>query len=386
MLAEVGCSMIGQTAEIAPADKKLYALRDVTVDGREHPAHHRVDHEQEDRRGHRRAGPRRQGRPRRVHEDAGDGASAWRESLVAIGNRAGVRTEALLTAMDAPLGRDVGNALEVIESIETLKGRGPRDLEDLSVRLAARMVVLAGDADSDQRRGHGARRDRRRAPASRCSARSIAWQGGDPRVDRRLRPAADGVAPARRDGAPAAGYVTDIDADEDRPRGDAAGRRPRPRRGRDRSGRRRAAARLARRSGRGRATARRAALQRLRAPVRGGRARGRGLHDRGRGARRSRRASSPKSSSRRAPQRSTREDGTDDAQGQAEGDQRGGPRSTRRSSARPPASALVAALVAQFAGLPRRAGARRPGARVLHRLPQLARRAAPSTGARSAGA
>ena len=99
-------------------------------------------------------------------------ARALAESLVAVGNRAGVRTEALLTTMDAPLGRAVGNALEVIESIETLKGRGPRDLEDLSVQLAARMVVLAGTADSAARRGDGARRDRRRARASRCSARS----------------------------------------------------------------------------------------------------------------------------------------------------------------------------------------------------------------------
>ena len=64
------------------------------------------------------------------------------ESLVATGNANGVRTPALVTAMDAPLGRAVGNALEVIESLETLKGRGPADLEELSVTLAARMVLI----------------------------------------------------------------------------------------------------------------------------------------------------------------------------------------------------------------------------------------------------
>ena len=66
------------------------------------------------------------------------------QSLVATGELAGVRTEALLTAMNAPLGRAVGNALEIIESIETLKGLGPKDLASLSVEFAARMLVLSG--------------------------------------------------------------------------------------------------------------------------------------------------------------------------------------------------------------------------------------------------
>src|SRR5262249_62144318 len=65
-------------------------------------------------------------------------------SLVDIGTAQGVRTQALLTAMDAPLGRAVGNALEVAESVATLRGQGPKDLEDLSVLLAARMGRLAG--------------------------------------------------------------------------------------------------------------------------------------------------------------------------------------------------------------------------------------------------
>src|SRR5207248_9902992 len=72
------------------------------------------------------------------------------ESLVSIGIANGVRTLALITAMDAPLGRAIGNSLEVIEAIETLKGNGPVDLEALSLTLAARMVRLAGAAESER--------------------------------------------------------------------------------------------------------------------------------------------------------------------------------------------------------------------------------------------
>jgi thymidine phosphorylase len=137
-------------------------------------------------------------------------ARALAESLVAVGNRSGVRTEAFLTTMDAPLGRDIGNALEVIESIETLKGRGPRDLEDLSVRLAARMVVLAGRADSA--RAETMVRDAITSGAGlEVFRKIIAWQGGDPRVidDYGRLPTAE-----RRHAvaAPSAGYVADIDA------------------------------------------------------------------------------------------------------------------------------------------------------------------------------
>jgi len=209
MLAEVGCSMIGQTAEIAPADKKLYALRDVTSTVESIPLITASIMSKKIAEGidalvlDVKAG-------RGAFMKTPEAARALAESLVAVGNRAGVRTEALLTTMDAPLGRDVGNALEVIESIETLKGRGPRDLEDLSVRLAARMVVLAGRADSVK-----AETMVRGAIASGAGLevfrKIIEWQGGDPRVvdDYGRLPTAARRHPVM---SPGAGHVADIDA------------------------------------------------------------------------------------------------------------------------------------------------------------------------------
>src|SRR5207244_8614972 len=104
------------------------------------------------------------------------------ESLVSIGNASGVRTEAIITSMESPLGRAVGNALEVIECLEVLKGRGPSDLIEVSVELTARMLVLGRVADdlaeADKRvrdaiaSGAGCERFRQIVEA----------QGGDPRV------------------------------------------------------------------------------------------------------------------------------------------------------------------------------------------------------------
>jgi pyrimidine-nucleoside phosphorylase len=140
---EIGCALIGQTSDVAPADRKLYALRDVTGTVESIPLITASI------------------MSKKIAEGIGglvldvkygDGAFMKTEadarrlaqSLVDTGERAGVRTEALLTNMDAPLGRAVGNALEIVESIETLKGRGPADLESLSVEFAARMLVLSG--------------------------------------------------------------------------------------------------------------------------------------------------------------------------------------------------------------------------------------------------
>jgi thymidine phosphorylase len=111
-----------------------------------------------------------------------DDARRLAESLVSIGEAAGVRTEALLTNMDAPLGRAVGNALEVIECVETLKGNGPKDVEALSVELTARMLIVSGT----ERDGARAEACVRAAIADGSGLAKLQQiienQGGDPRV------------------------------------------------------------------------------------------------------------------------------------------------------------------------------------------------------------
>ena len=176
-----GVALIGQTAEIAPADRKLYALRDVTGTVESIPLISASIMSKKIAEG---IGA--------LVLDVKTGVGAFMktvadsrrlaESLVAIGNASGVRTEALITRMDAPLGLAVGHANEVIESIETLKGRGPSDLESLSVMLAARMLVLGGvapDVTDAHRRIKNAIADGSGLEAFR---RIIEHQGGDPSV------------------------------------------------------------------------------------------------------------------------------------------------------------------------------------------------------------
>jgi pyrimidine-nucleoside phosphorylase len=211
-LRAVGCALIGQTGEIAPADRKLYALRDVTATVESIPLITASIMSKKIAEGigalvmDVKCG---RGAFMKTRADA----RRLAESLVATGAANGVQTAALVTAMDVPLGRAIGNSLEVIECLETLKGRGPADLEALSVALAARMLLLGGAA-TDLAQAEA------KVRAALTSGRGlekfreiIARQGGDPRVveDYSLLPAAPNrvLVRARR-----SGYVTGLDAEK----------------------------------------------------------------------------------------------------------------------------------------------------------------------------
>ena len=211
-VAAIGCALVGQTSEIAPADRKLYALRDVTGTVESIPLICASIMSKKIAEG---IG----GLVLDVKTGAGafmqtlDDSRNLARALVGIGLAADVRTEALITRMDAPLGRMVGNASEVVESIETLKGSGPDDLEQLSVTLAARMLIVARletDEAAAEARIRSALTSGRGVEMFR---RIIEHQGGDPRLvdDYRLLPS----APDRHAvGAPVAGYVDAIHAGE----------------------------------------------------------------------------------------------------------------------------------------------------------------------------
>src|SRR5437764_526900 len=176
----IGCALIGQTSEVAPADRKLYALRDVTATVESIPlitasimskkiAEGIGGLVLDVKYGH--------GAFMKTEKDA----RALAHSLVDTGELAGVRTEALLTRMDAPLGRAVGNALEIVESIDTLKGKGPADLESLSVEFAARMLVLSGiEPDVDRETARVGKALCAGAGVEKPRGNSLS-QGGDPR-------------------------------------------------------------------------------------------------------------------------------------------------------------------------------------------------------------
>jgi pyrimidine-nucleoside phosphorylase len=210
-LKTVGCALVGQTAEIAPADRALYALRDVTGTVESVPLITASIMSKKIAEGI--SGlvlDVKVGRGAFMKTEAE--ARQLAESLVAAGRAAGVRTEAIITCMDAPLGRTVGNALEVVECTEVLKGRGSADLKQLSALLAARLLVLAGIAPSEadaERRVLDALASGRALETWRAI---IANQGGDPHVvdEYRLLP----MAPLRHIiTAPRAGFLAVLDAE-----------------------------------------------------------------------------------------------------------------------------------------------------------------------------
>jgi pyrimidine-nucleoside phosphorylase len=205
VLAACGLVMIGQTAEIAPADKFLYALRDATATVESIPLIAASIMSKKLAEGI-------DGLVLDVKTGGGafmerlDDSRALAQAMCAIGAGLGKQMVALITCMDQPLGCAVGNAVEVAESLECLKGHGPDDLVSLSIELAAEMVMMGGRADSLEDARGVCKQTIADGSALERFRRLVAEQGGDPRVadDPALLP-----APRRRVvlKAPSNGFV-----------------------------------------------------------------------------------------------------------------------------------------------------------------------------------
>ena len=203
VLRDVGTAIIGQTASLAPADKKLYALRDVTATVESIPLISASIMCKKLAEGSNALVLDVKCGDGAFMKDA-DRARLLAASMVAIGRQAGVRTEAVITDMSAPLGRAVGNALEIIECLDTLKGRGPADVTEEVTYIASRMVLLSGQEQSETAAATRVAGALSSGRALETFARMIERQGGNPRVvdDYSLLPSAPGreICRASRDG------------------------------------------------------------------------------------------------------------------------------------------------------------------------------------------
>lgn len=142
MVNEIGLSVVGQTGNLAPADKKLYALRDVTATVDSIPLIAASIMSKKLAAG-----------SDAILLDVKTGSGAFMKTLddsielaqemVNIGENAGKKTIALITEMDIPLGHNIGNTLEVMEVVDTLKGNGPKDLTDVCIELASNLAYMA---------------------------------------------------------------------------------------------------------------------------------------------------------------------------------------------------------------------------------------------------
>ena len=184
VLDKVGYAMAGQTAELAPADKKMYALRDATATVEAIPL---IVASIISKKGA--AGldamiiDVKVGNGAFMREEAR--AEALAHALVSTGNSCGIKTRALLTDMNQPLGGAVGNSLEIQECIEILRGEAKAAAQpvlDLSLELCAHMLLLA-NVDETIEAAHARLRDvLTSGRALECLRSNIAAQGGDPRV------------------------------------------------------------------------------------------------------------------------------------------------------------------------------------------------------------
>ena len=181
VLRECGLVLIGQTAEIAPADKRLYALRDATATVESIPLISASIMSKKLAEGI-------DGLVLDVKTGNGafmeklEDSRALAESMVAIGKRLGKTMRALITRMDQPLGRAVGNAVEVAECVACLKGEGPADLMEVSLELAAEMVLMGELATDLSEARERCQRTIADGSALERFRKVVAAQGGDPHV------------------------------------------------------------------------------------------------------------------------------------------------------------------------------------------------------------
>jgi thymidine phosphorylase len=198
VLEEVGCVICAAGPGLAPADRKLYALRDVTGTVESIPLIASSIMSKKIAEG-------TEALVLDVKVGSGafmpdlESARALAETMVELGGAHEVRTTALLTDMDTPLGRTAGNGLEVTESIECLTGRGPSDLIEITLALATEMLELCG-LPSDARRALDG------GSAAKTFATMVRAQGGDPDAPLPEAPERESLP------APSDGFVTRLDA------------------------------------------------------------------------------------------------------------------------------------------------------------------------------
>ncbi len=208
----IGIAIMGQTADLAPADKKLYALRDVTatVDNMSLIASSIMSKKLA-------AGADAivldvktgSGAFMKTEEDS----FALAKEMVTIGKNAGRKMKAVISNMDQPLGNAVGNAIEVREAIETLQGKGPEDFTELCYTLGSQMLVLGGKATDEKEARAKLEEAVKSGKALEKLAQFVKAQGGDDSYV--YHPEKLKLAPIEKDIlAPTDGYIEHIDCDE----------------------------------------------------------------------------------------------------------------------------------------------------------------------------
>ncbi|MBD14820.1 MAG: thymidine phosphorylase [Planctomycetaceae bacterium] len=206
VVERVGCAINGATPELVPADRKLYALRDVTATVPSIPLITASIMS-------KKLAENLNALVLDVKFGSGafmktkDSALQLAESLVHTGKRMGVATTALLTDMNQPLGRMVGNAVEVTEALGALEGKGPADLMEVTLSLGAELLLSAGIAGTLDEAKNRLQQTIDKGSARERFEQMVAAQGGDLGLPLRIAPAHEVVASR-------AGFVAGINAEE----------------------------------------------------------------------------------------------------------------------------------------------------------------------------